>query len=85
MWKHARRRGGNPERKRGKRTQGSETSQYLEENKLKSIPLVAASEKGEAQTSCRKTRRVVRHTYFNVEELQILSIAERFGKSDHRR
>ena len=31
-------------------TQGSETSQYLEENRLISIPLVAASEKGEAQT-----------------------------------
>ena len=31
-------------------TQGSETSQYLEEKKTIVIPLVAASEKGEAQT-----------------------------------
>ena len=30
-------------------TQGSETSQYLEEKKKIFIPLVAASEKGEAQ------------------------------------
>ena len=34
---------------RGK-TQGTETSKYLEEKKEKSIPLVAASEKGLAQT-----------------------------------
>lgn len=33
-----------------KRTQGSETSQYLEEEKSKEIPLVAASEGGRAQT-----------------------------------
>ena len=31
-------------------TQGTETSKYLEENKEKSIPPVAASEKGIAQT-----------------------------------
>ena len=31
-------------------TLGSETSQYQEENKPIGIPLVAASEKGEAQT-----------------------------------
>ena len=31
-------------------TQGTETSKYLEEKKEKSIPLVAASEKGLAQT-----------------------------------
>ena len=30
------------------RTQGTETSQYLEEKKVKTIPLVAASETGEA-------------------------------------
>lgn len=33
-----------------KRTQGSETSQYLEEEKSKEIPSVAASEGGRAQT-----------------------------------
>ena len=32
-------------------TQGSKTFQYLEENKLKRIPLVAASENGRAQTT----------------------------------
>ena len=30
------------------RTQGTETSQYLEEKKVKTIPLVAASEMGKA-------------------------------------
>ena len=40
-------------------TQGSETSQYLEEKKTIVIPLVAASEKGEAQTVCSNTSGVV--------------------------
>ena len=38
-------------------TQGSETSQYLEEKKANAIPLVAASETGSAQ-SCRVTKCV---------------------------
>ena len=50
MRKLYQRRADNPERKRGKRTQGSETSQYLEENRLISIPVVAASETEGAQT-----------------------------------
>ena len=33
-----------------KRTQGSETSQYLQEEKSNEIPSVAASEEGRAQT-----------------------------------
>ena len=33
-----------------KRTRGSETSQYPQEEKSNEIPLVAASEKGKAQT-----------------------------------
>ena len=33
-----------------KQTQGSEPSQYLEEEKATAIPLVAASESGTAQT-----------------------------------
>jgi hypothetical protein len=33
-----------------KRTQGSETSQYLQEKKSSEIPSVAASERGGAQT-----------------------------------
>jgi hypothetical protein len=35
---------------RRKTTQGSEPSQYLQEQKTKVIPLVAASERGTAQT-----------------------------------
>ena len=34
----------------GEPTQGSEPSQYLEEEKANAIPLVAASERGSAQT-----------------------------------
>jgi hypothetical protein len=36
----------------GKGTGGTETSQYLEEQKATAIPLVAASERGAAQTRC---------------------------------
>ena len=35
------------------RTQGTETSKYLQEKKSKEIPIVAASELGRAQTSVR--------------------------------
>lgn len=44
---------GKPTRKgtpKGGGTQGTETSQYLKEEKETSIPLVAASEHGRAQT-----------------------------------
>ena len=34
-----------------RRTRGSETSQYLEEEKSTEIPSVAASERGKAQTN----------------------------------
>ena len=50
---------------RKEQTEGSETSQYLEEKKAKAILLVAASEKGTAQTSifisggCRTTIRII--------------------------
>jgi hypothetical protein len=46
-------------------TQGTETSQYLEEEKENSIPSVAASERGTAQTrgvtlwGCRTTFRIL--------------------------
>ena len=36
-------------------TRGTETSQYLEEKKVKTISLVAASERGRAQTECLRT------------------------------
>ena len=37
---------------KGRRTWGSETSQYPQEEKSKEIPLVAASERGLGQTQC---------------------------------
>ena len=64
-----------------KTTQGSEPSQYLQEEKTKVIPLVAASERGLAQTivlarwGCR-----ARHT-----ELQTNSVVERSGTIGQRR
>ena len=36
----------------GKQTQGTETSQYLQEKKTKVIASVVASERAEAQTGC---------------------------------
>ncbi len=47
------------------RTQGSETSQYLEEKKENSIPGVEAIEMGTAQTSLRAAggcRTLIRYT-----------------------
>jgi hypothetical protein len=41
------------------RTEGSEPSQYLEEEKSKEIPSVAASERGRAQTGRLRTTGVV--------------------------
>ena len=45
-----------------KGTRGTETSNYPEEKKVKTIPKVVASEIGRAQTKSRNT--------FGVEELQ---------------
>ena len=62
-------------------TRGSEPSQYPQEEKTKVIPLVAASERGLAQTivlarwGCR-----ARHT-----ELQTNLLVERSGTIGHRR
>jgi hypothetical protein len=62
-------------------TRGSEPSQYPQEQKTIVIPLVAASERGTAQTivlarwGCR-----ARHT-----ELQTNSVVERSGTIGHRR
>ena len=39
-----------------KRTQGTETSKYLQEKKVTTIPPVAASERGKAQTGGVATR-----------------------------
>ena len=43
----------------GRRTQGSETSQYLQEKKSSEIPKVAASEMGKAQTGRLRASGVV--------------------------
>jgi hypothetical protein len=48
-----------PERKRGKPTRGTETSQYLEEKKSTEILLVAVSERGRGQTVGACPRGVV--------------------------
>ena len=66
-------------------TQGSETSQYLEENRTNVIPLVAASEKGEAQTVCSNTSGVVSLKRSILGKLQNTLLIECSGKSDHRR
>ena len=64
-----------------KATQGSEPSQYLQEEKTIVIPLVAASERGTAQTivlarwGCR-----AHHT-----ELQTSELVEGSGTARHRR
>ena len=47
----------------GKRTGGSETSQYPEEKKSNEIPLVAASEQGLAQTGVIRDAGVVGPPY----------------------
>jgi hypothetical protein len=53
-------------------TQGSETSQYLEEEKSKEIPLVVASERGIAQTIGACSNGVVGLVRFRAGELQIV-------------
>ena len=64
-----------------KRTPGSEPSQYREEEKTIVIPLVAASERGSAQTVVHARRGCrARHT-----ELQTNAIVERSGMACHRR
>ena len=64
-----------------KATQGSEPSQYLQEEKTKVIPLVAASERGIAQTVVHARRGCrARHT-----ELQTNSVVERSGTIGQRR
>ena len=58
-------------------TQGTETSKYLEEEKEKSIFLVAASEMGRAQTSVRARWGYGLHK-------RVDSLVELSGKSDQR-
>ena len=58
-------------------TQGTETSKYLQEKKETSIPSVAASESGTAQTGFGRGCG-------RLEGLQNPLIAERSGKADQR-
>ena len=62
-------------------TWGSETSQYPQEEKTTVIPLVAASERGTAQTGVLAFRGCrARHT-----ELQTSELVKRSGTIGHRR
>ena len=64
-----------------KATQGSEPSQYLQEEKTIVIPLVAASERGTAQTGVLALRGCrARHT-----ELQTGRLVKGSGTARHRR
>jgi hypothetical protein len=76
-----------------RRTEGTETSQYLQEEKATAIPRVVASEMGAAQTQNMFKPAglvfwglwgVTREICGSLEELQKLSIAERSGKAFHR-
>jgi hypothetical protein len=53
---------GKPDRKvipKGKRTRGTETSQYLEERTSKETPLVVASERGSGQRFVEENRNAL--------------------------
>jgi hypothetical protein len=65
-----------------RRTEGSEPSQYLEEEKSKEIPSVAASEHGRAQTARLRPSGVVGPDY---TELQNSSLVEGSGTARQRR
>ena len=64
-----------------KTTQGSEPSQYLQEQKTIVIPLVAASERGTAQTEVLALRGCRAHH----TELQTNKLVEGSGTTRHRR
>ena len=64
-----------------KATQGSEPSQYPQEEKTRVIPLVAASERGTAQTGVLALRGCRAHH----TELQTSRLVERSGTIGHRR
>ena len=78
-----------------KRTQGSETSQYLEEKKLICISIVAASEMEEAQTTHHSRDGFICHgsvawgckviTSVKRGKLQNYLLDESAGKHYHRR
>ena len=62
-----------------KQTQGTDTSQYLEEKKSKETPQVVASERGIAQTEGKRFASGLWDLDMGPRE-----IAERSGKAGHR-
>ena len=75
---------GNPAAKavspKGRRTEGTEPSKYLQEEKSKEIPQVVASERGRAQTVYRDIYGVVgRHIVDVDSERKLIN-----GKQHHR-
>ena len=58
-------------------TQGSEPSQYLEEKKTKVIPLVAASERGTAQTGrcTARPKLEIRSSKFEARQSLVLRVS----------
>ena len=68
-----------------KRTGGSETSQYPQEQKSIEIPLVVASERGTAQTTCSNTSGVVGLLQGLPGKLQKLAIVEGPWKGQPKR
>ena len=68
-----------------KRTRGSETSQYPLEEKSIEIPLVAASERGRAQTSGSDTAGVVGLSQGKPGEHNAKVMAKVPGKAHQRR
>jgi hypothetical protein len=63
------------------RTGGTETSKYPQERKAKATPLVAASERGPAQTYYLRVAGV----WVVIKELKRELLTERSGKFGHRR
>src|SRR5256885_12458899 len=68
-----------------KTTQGSEPSQYLQEQKTIVIPLVAASERGRAQTVVHARRGCKGRLASKPGGEQPVGIAKEFGTSAHKR
>ena len=68
-----------------RRTEGSDTSQYLQEKKSMEILLVAASERGTAQTRPRKRAGVVGQSTASAKESEKRMITEGFWNEPPQR
>jgi hypothetical protein len=69
----------------GRRTRGTETSQYPEEKKSIEIPQVVASERGSAQTVGACSSGVVGPFWVKPSELSNCHLVKRHGKAGQRR